>query len=88
VNFGRVSEGVARSLLQLNNLEDVGWKTFGIAAEVSALVAEEAFGILKAPVCRVTLPDVPAPASRPLESAYYPTTGDIVGVVKRICQYN
>jgi pyruvate dehydrogenase E1 component beta subunit len=56
---------------------DVGWRSFGIAAEISALVFEEAFGFMKAPVVRVTLPDAPAPASGPLEAAYYPGKEDI-----------
>jgi len=64
---------------------DVGWKTYGMAAEIAAMIAEERFEALKAPICRVTLPDVPAPASKPLEQAYYPTHTDIIKAVKNIC---
>jgi len=62
---------------------DVGWKSFGVSAEIAALVSEEAFGDLKAPIMRVALPDCPAPASRVLEDAYYPTAKDIIQAVLR-----
>ncbi|OIP89726.1 MAG: alpha-ketoacid dehydrogenase subunit beta, partial [Syntrophaceae bacterium CG2_30_49_12] len=51
---------------------DVGWKSFGVSAEIAALVVENAFDALKAPVLRVALPDCPAPASASLEKEYYP----------------
>jgi len=66
-------------------IADVGWKTYGITAEIAATIAEEAFGALKAPVCRVSLPDVPAPASAPLEKAYYPSQYDIIRSIKHVC---
>jgi pyruvate/2-oxoglutarate/acetoin dehydrogenase E1 component len=62
---------------------DGGWKTCGVAAEISSIVSEEAFGYLKAPVVRVAVPDVPAPASSVLEKIYYPDSGKIVQAVKR-----
>jgi len=61
---------------------DGGWKTCGMAAEVSARVSENVLDCLKAPILRVTLPDVPAPASRVLEKAYYPTFKTIIDAVK------
>jgi len=66
---------------------DGGWKTCGIAAEITSLVFEEVFGFVKAPVARVTLPDIPAPASSPLEKVYYPNSRDIVRAVKRVISY-
>ncbi len=63
---------------------DGGWRTCGLAAEVSALVSEKAFGALKAPVVRITLPDCPAPASATLEKAYYLTSADIIRAVKSL----
>lgn len=63
-------------------IADGGWKTCGMAAEISALVSENIFDYLKAPVARVTLPDAPAPASRVLEKEYYPDSKTIVDVVK------
>lgn len=63
---------------------DGGWKSFGIAAEISAFIHEEAFFSLKAPVARVALPDSPAPSSPPLEKAYYPGAAEIVAAVERV----
>jgi len=63
---------------------DGGWRTCGLAAEISALVAEHAFTHLKAPVQRVTLPDCPAPASSVLEKEFYKTSIDISEAVKRV----
>ena len=63
---------------------DGGWKTCGLAAEISAMVSENGFKYLKAPVRRVTLPDCPAPASPVLEQLYYPTAKDIVQAVCKI----
>jgi pyruvate dehydrogenase E1 component beta subunit len=63
---------------------DGGWKSFGIASEISATVCEKAFDYLKAPINRVTLPDCPAPASSVLEKEYYPTWEDIVSAVETL----
>ena len=63
---------------------DGGWKSFGAAAEVAALVAENAFSALKAPIKRVTLPDAPAPASSELEKIYYPKADIIVNAIYSI----
>jgi pyruvate dehydrogenase E1 component beta subunit len=63
---------------------DGGWKTCGMAAEVSARVSETVFEYLKAPIVRVTLPDSPAPASRVLEKAYYPDSKTIADAVKSL----
>ena len=54
---------------------DGGWKSCGISAEVISLITESsAFSSLKCPPTRVTLPDAPAPTSKLLETAYYPTS--------------
>jgi pyruvate/2-oxoglutarate/acetoin dehydrogenase E1 component len=60
---------------------DGGWSTSGFAAEVSAVVSENMFGHLRAPIRRVTLPDSPAPASRALEHVYYPKSDDVSSAV-------
>lgn len=62
---------------------DAGWKSFGAAAEVCAIITEKAFNYLNSPVERVTLPDTPAPSSLILEKAYYPTKNDIVKAVMK-----
>jgi pyruvate/2-oxoglutarate/acetoin dehydrogenase E1 component len=63
---------------------DVGWKTYGISAEISSIVFEEAFDSMKSPPIRVTLPDIPAPSSRVLEKAYYPTVENIIQAVRKV----
>ena len=63
---------------------DTGFKTFGIAAEVSALAAEEGFRYLRQPVARITLPDAPTPCASNLEDAYYPKVSDIVRTAERL----
>lgn len=63
---------------------DVGWQSFGVSAEIAALVSEKAFRALQSPIVRVALPDCPAPASRVLEDAYYPTATDIVRAVRSV----
>ncbi len=65
-------------------IADGGWKSCGLAAEISARVSENIFGYLKAPILRVTLPDVPAPASSILEKSYYPSSQNITHAVKTI----
>jgi len=63
---------------------DGGWKTCGLAAEISAMISEKAFQNLRAPIKRVTLPDAPAPASSVLEKVYYPTAQNIMEAVKEV----
>ncbi len=65
-------------------IADGGWKTCGVAAEISALVSENIIEHLKTPILRVTLPDTPAPASSVLEKKYYPTDKNIVEKVRKI----
>jgi pyruvate/2-oxoglutarate/acetoin dehydrogenase E1 component len=60
---------------------DTGWKSFGVSAEISAVINEELFGELKSPVLRIALPDLPIPASYALEKLYYPSVKDIVNTV-------
>jgi pyruvate/2-oxoglutarate/acetoin dehydrogenase E1 component len=63
---------------------DAAWKTAGLAAEVVATVATDLFDRLRVPAERVCLPDAPAPASRPLEQAYYPGADAIVAAVEKV----
>lgn len=50
---------------------DTGWRTGGVAAELCAMVAEKGFSSLRAPVSRITAPDLPTPSGYTLERAYY-----------------
>ncbi|WP_068807595.1 alpha-ketoacid dehydrogenase subunit beta [Thauera phenolivorans] len=52
-------------------------RSFGVGAELAALVAEHAFDVLKARPLRLGGPDAPAAASIPLEQAYVPSVGAV-----------
>ena len=56
----------------------------GIASELSAIVAEHGFKSLRAPILRVTRPDIPTPFSQPLELAITPTAEKICDAVRRV----
>jgi pyruvate dehydrogenase E1 component beta subunit len=60
----------------------------GIAAEIMAVVSENAFGDLVAPPVRVTTADVPIPFSPPLEQHVEPTTGKIAAAVRAVTGAN
>lgn len=66
---------------------DTGWKTGGVAAEISALVAEEGFFRLLAPIKRLAAPDLPTPAGYSLEEAYYFGKEEIKGAVREVVAY-
>lgn len=55
--------------------------TNGWGAEIAALVADEAFDWLDAPIKRVAAPDVPPPFAPVLERAYVPDENKIVNAV-------
>ena len=56
----------------------------GIAADVAALVARDAFEMLKAPVRMVTAPHSPVPFAPELEKLYLPNADKIIAAVKEI----
>lgn len=58
--------------------------TCSVASEIAATVVETAFDSLKAPVIRVTAPDVPVPFSPELERLLYPTEDKIIAAVRKI----
>jgi pyruvate dehydrogenase E1 component beta subunit len=59
-------------------------KTGGVAAELAAMVAEEAFDDLDAPIKRVSGLDSPIPYAPQLESRVVPQEADIVAAVKEL----
>jgi len=65
--------------------EDV--KTLGIGAELSAVIMEERFDLLDAPVLRVTYPDTHPPFSQVLEQANLPNADKVVDAVRRVMSY-
>lgn len=65
--------------------EDV--KTLGIGAEISAVLVEERFDHLDAPVMRLTYPDTHPPFSHVLESANLPDADKITDALRRLAAY-
>lgn len=59
-------------------------RTGGFGAEIAAVVMEQGFMFLKAPLKRVTGPDIPVPASPPLEKFYIPSEEDLLQAVREI----
>jgi pyruvate dehydrogenase E1 component beta subunit len=55
-----------------------GWPHGGVGANLAALIAEQAFDFLDAPVERVSGADVPMPYSQPLEDSAYPHEAQVV----------
>jgi pyruvate dehydrogenase E1 component beta subunit len=62
---------------------DEGWKSGGLAGEVSARIVEEAFWDLDAPVARVCTLEVPIPYAAHLEAAALPSVERIVDAARR-----
>jgi 2-oxoisovalerate dehydrogenase E1 component beta subunit len=65
--------------------EDV--KTLGIGAEISAVIMEERFNALDAPVLRVTYPDTHPPFSQILEAANLPNADTISDALRKLAAY-
>src|SRR5438067_8393753 len=59
-----------------------------MATDIAALVAQQAFRSLKAPVERVTAPHVPVPFSDTLEDLYIPSPAKIGAAVERVANYH
>jgi pyruvate/2-oxoglutarate/acetoin dehydrogenase E1 component len=60
----------------------------GFGAEVSAIIAEEAFDYLDGPIVRVTGPDVPGvPYNHALEDWFMPNPDRIANAVRRLAAY-
>ncbi len=58
-----------------------------IATDVSALVAQKAFGALTAPIKMVTPPHVPVPFSDTLEDLYIPNSTQVETAVREVMEY-
>jgi pyruvate dehydrogenase E1 component beta subunit len=61
-----------------------GWKSFGVGAEVSARIYEQAFDYVDAPVRRVAQKEVPLPYNRTLEQSALPQVEDVIAAVKEV----
>ena len=63
-----------------------GCKTGGGGAEISAVINEEAFDYLDAPIARVAAHDAPIPFSKPLEDYILPNEEKIVDAVRKVME--
>ena len=62
--------------------------TVGYGAEIAAILVEEAFASLDAPVRRLTGPDIPAmPYSHPLQDWFMPDTDRIAEAIRELAAY-
>ena len=61
-----------------------GWPVCSIASEIMAVVMEQGFDDLDAPVRRVTNMDVPMPYAANLEKAALLKVSDVVAAVKSV----
>jgi len=62
-----------------------GWPHGGVGANLAALISEQAFDFLDAPVERVSGADVPMPYSQPLEDISYPHEDQVVRAALAAC---
>ncbi|MDH7637607.1 pyruvate dehydrogenase complex E1 component subunit beta [Sphingomonas oryzagri] len=81
------TETVLKSLAKTNRLVVVeeGWPTCSIASEIAAVVMEQGFDDLDAPVLRVTNVDVPLPYAANLEKLALIKVDDVVTAAKKVC---
>jgi pyruvate/2-oxoglutarate/acetoin dehydrogenase E1 component len=80
------ADGICASVRKTGRLVtvDEGNALCSIGSEIAALVAEHAFGALKAPIARVARPPVPVSFSSPLEAAVTPNADKIVAAARKV----
>ncbi|MEL7642799.1 MAG: alpha-ketoacid dehydrogenase subunit beta [bacterium] len=61
-----------------------GWPSYGVGAEISSRIYEQAFDYVDAPVKRVAQKEVPLPYNRTLEQMAIPNAEDIIAAVKEV----
>ena len=66
---------------------DTAHKTCSAASEISSIIAEDAFGYLKAPIGIVAYDDVPIPFAKELEAILMPTKEKLLMKVRSIINY-
>jgi pyruvate dehydrogenase E1 component subunit beta len=78
---------IVESVKKTNRLVSVeeGWPFAGIGAEMAALMMEQAFDWLDAPVVRVHGEDVPLPYAANLEKLALPNPDKIAAAVRKVC---
>ena len=81
------TETIINSVKKTNRIVSLeeGWPQSGIGSEIAAVVMEQAFDHLDAPLVRVTGKDVPMPYAANLERMALPQTRDVVEAAKAVC---
>jgi pyruvate dehydrogenase E1 component beta subunit len=81
------TDTIVRSVMKTNRLVSVeeGWPVAGIGSEMAALMMEQAFDYLDAPVARVAGADVPMPYAANLEKLALPQPESIAAAAKAVC---
>ncbi len=81
------TETLVESVKKTNRIVSVeeGWPFAGIGSEIAAVMMEQAFDYLDAPVARVAGEDVPMPYAANLEKLALPQVEGIVGAAKAVC---
>ncbi len=64
---------------------DEGYESYGVSAEIAAVIAEGGFYYLDAPVRRMGAMDVPVPFSPVLEDQTVPTPDAVAAMAKTLC---
>jgi pyruvate dehydrogenase E1 component beta subunit len=79
-------ETIVQSVRKTNRLVSVeeGWPVAGMGSEIAAIMMEEAFDDLDAPVVRVTGADVPMPYAANLVALTIPRVDQIVDAIKQV----
>ena len=80
------TETIVRSVKKTSRavVIDEGYLSYGVTAEIAAIIADEAFYYLDAPVKRIGAADVPIPFAPVLEAATIPTAQVVVDTVKAL----
>jgi pyruvate dehydrogenase E1 component beta subunit len=79
-------EPVLESFRKTNRavIVEEGWKSYGVGAEISARIYEEAFDYVDAPIKRVAQKEVPLPYNQALEQLAIPNAEDVIRAVKEV----
>jgi len=79
-------DAILRSVAKTGRLVVVepAHRTCGAAGEISAIVSEEIFDSLQAPIIRITAPDMQIPFSPALEKQMYPQKAQIIDAVRKV----
>ena len=78
---------IVESVKKTNRLVAVeeGWPFAGIGSEIAAIMMEQAFDWLDAPVARVAGEDVPLPYAANLEKLALPNPDKIAAAARKVC---